>query len=362
MTIQSNVIATIIDSEWPRIKNRCNSYQIRILHGIRSCRSSRLGGELYQCNKCNKHHVRYNSCRNRHCPQCQNTQKLRWISDRSSQVIETKYYHVVFTLPDKLNELCLGNQRVMYASLFRSTWETLEGFGWNKKYLGAQLGATMVLHTWGSNLSFHPHVHCIVPGGGVNFNNKWKTVKGGGKYLFPVKELSRVFRSKYLAEIKKSGIIISEHLSKALFKNSWVVYAKPAFGNADVLIKYLARYAYKTAITHHRIKSYDTERVSFSYKDYRHGNVQKVMSLSTWEFVRRFTMHLLPKGFCRIRHYGILNASWKKEIFLEKNIVPKKNWKQIWEERGLDLDRCKECKNGKLEYVCDLLPKRGPPK
>ena len=363
MMVNSNAIAEIINSQWTKVNASCNTYQRRMLNAIRSCRTSKLGGEIYMCDRCKKHHIKYNSCRNRNCPQCQNTQKAKWIADREDQILETKYYHVVFTLPDKLNECCLSNQRIMYASLFRAAWETLNGFGWNRKYLGGQLGTTMVLHTWGSNLSYHPHVHCIVPGGGVTLSNKWKSVNGKGKYLFPVKELSKVYRAKYLSAIKKSGINLSAPLYKELYKKSWVVYAKPAFGNAEVLIKYLARYAYKTAITHHRITRYNKDRVSFSYTDYRHRNQNKMLTISTWEFVRRFSLHILPKGFCRIRHYGLLNAAWKQILFQHTSrLKAKKDWKELWKEKGLVVDRCPSCKKGKMEYVAKLNPNKGPPR
>ena len=360
MVRNKNAIAHIINGQWSNVIANCNTYQLRMLHAVRSCRTSALGGQLYQCNSCCRHHIRYNSCRNRHCPQCQNTQKERWILARQAQLIDTTYYHVVFTIPHVLNSLCKSNQRIMYACLLRSTWDTLNTFGWNKKYLGAQIGATTVLHTWGSNLSYHPHVHCMVPGGGVTLKNKWKQVKGNGKYLFNAKAMSIVFRAKYIAAITKAGILIPQKLKHDLYKKPWVVYAKPSYGNRETLIKYLARYAYKTAITHHRIISYSERSVSFKYKDYRHKNLIKIMTLSSWEFVRRFTQHILPKGFCRIRHYGILNGSWKSKIFTNAS-VKKKDWKEIWEDKGLEINKCPHCKKGILILKEEIQPKRGPP-
>lgn len=355
-----NTIAQIIQGEWENILARCNSYQIRILYAIMNCRTAYLGGELYQCDKCSKVHIRYNSCGNRHCPNCQNTEKIRWAEAQQSRLINTTYYHVVFTLPEQLNELCLKNQRPMYRALFHSAWDTLNGFGWNKKFLGAQLGATMVLHTWGSNMSYHPHVHCIVPGGGVTMHNKWKEANGKGKYLFPVDQLSIVYRQKYLAEIKKAGIVITPEFENKLCKNAWVVYAKPAFGNRETLINYLARYSYKTAITNYRILHFDNKSVTFTYIDYRHRNQKKKMSVSRWEFVRRFAMHILPKYFMRIRHYGILHTSWKSKMFPYATNI-KKDYKTIWEEKGLKVDKCPFCKKGSLQYLEKIQPKRGPP-
>ena len=167
----------------------------------------------------------------------------------------------------------------------------------------------MVLHTWGSDLSYHPHIHCIVPAGGITVKGKWKTAKGNGKYLFPVKQLAKVFRGKYVDAIQKAGISLSEKHIKAIYKNPWNVYAKPAFGSKDILIKYLARYTYKTAITHHRIKYFDKQKVIFSYTDYRHRNQKKSKCLDASEFIRRFILHILPKGFVRVRHFGILHLS-----------------------------------------------------
>ncbi len=361
MSYDKDAIAQIITGQWDQVVTRCNSYQVRILHAIKSCRTAALGGELYQCDKCHSTHVRYNSCGNRHCPRCQNTERLRWIEERQSQYLPTKYYHVVFTIPHELNGLCLGNNRVMFAALFKSAWETLQGFGWNPKYLGAQIGATTVLHTWGSDMGYHPHLHCIVPEGGVTLNNKWREAKGKGKYLFPVKELAKVFRQKYVEAIQKAGIELSLQIHRAIYKQPWNVYAKPAFGSKEILIKYLARYTYKTAITHHRIKSFDKNRVTFSYTDYRHRNQTKVMTLKSWEFIRRYSMHILPKGFIRIRHYGILHSSWKTKLFPHAK-AEKKDFRTIWAQKGMIIDQCPNCKKGKLILLEIINPSRGPPK
>ena len=308
--------------------------------------------------------MRYNSCRNRHCPVCQNTQKEEWIAAREAQLLPTKYYHVVFTLPHALNELFLAYKAQMYAMLFRCAWCTLDEFGWNNKYLGAQIGTTIVLHTWGSNLSYHPHLHCIVPGGGVTFNGKWKEANGNGKFLFPVKALSLVFRAKFVKELKKflvaSGMEYISDLHAKLYAKPWVVYAKPPFGGAKGVIQYLARYTHKTAITNHRITTYDEDSVTFRYTDYRHADQVNLMPLSAWEFVRRLTLHILPKRFFRIRHFGILSSHWKNKLFPE---VPKQtmSWKQLWDQKGLLIDQCPYCKNGKLILVAKINPNRGPP-
>jgi hypothetical protein len=253
----------------------------------------------------------------------------------------------------------------MYAMLMRSAWQVIDGFGWNQKYLGAQTGATIVLHTWGSTMTYHPHVHCIVPGGGVSYNSKWKRAKGRGKYLFPVKAMSKVFRAKMIAQIKgllsSKGLEYTADLRQKLFKKDWIVYANPPFGGTQGVIRYLSRYSHKIAITHHRIKHYDDQQVTFTYKDYRHGSTQKEMTLTTHEFVRRFALHILPKGMCRIRHYGILSGSWKSRLFDVKSTESPKTWEQTWQEKGLDVTQCPYCRTGKLEYLEKIDPVRGPP-
>jgi len=249
--------------------------------------------------------------------------------------------------------------------LFRSAWQTLDSFGWDRKQLGAQIGATMVLHTWSSNLSYHPHLHAIVPGGGVTWHGKWKAVKGNGKYLFAVKAMSKVYRGKFIGSLKKwmcqQGMNESDKLIRSLYKNEWVVYAKPPFGGRGGVIRYLARYTHKLAITHHRIITYDADKVTFCYTDYRHGNQTKTMTLSVWEFIRRYMLHFLPKGFSRIRHYGILSSAWKQRVFSTATKKAKVDWQQIWQSKGLNVNQCPDCKIGHLICIGTLDPLRGPP-
>ena len=366
MNIKSNILARIIKDHWNYIDMQFNSYQKRTLFAIRNCRTPAMGGHVYICDKCGHKHKRYNSCRNRHCPQCQNTQQEKWVSYQQEKLINTSYYHLVFTIPHILNELFLSYQSDFYDSLMKKAWETLSQFGWNHKYLGAQLGTTMILHTWGSNLSYHPHVHCIVPGGGVSIQNKWKQANGNGKFLFPVKAMSPVFKEKMIEAIK---LLMSQHGLKtnptffdSLNAKSWVVYAKPAMGGPDSVIKYLARYSHKIAISHHRIIDYDGQSVTFTYKDYRHGNVTKTMILSATEFIRRFTLHILPKGFRKIRHFGMLSGAWKHKVFpISHKKTKTKNWEEIWLSIGININQCPNCKTGTLDYLAKLDPVRGPP-
>lgn len=363
---RADAIARIIDEQWPFLEQYCNAYQLRIFHAIRRCRTPALGGHLYVCDTCGKTHHRYNSCRNRHCAQCQNTQKEQWIEARQQQFIDCPYYHLVFTLPHQINELCLAYPRQIYALLMQTAWQTINDFGWDHKYLGAQTGATMVLHTWGSNLSFHPHVHCVVPGGGVTLAGKWKPAKGKGKFLFPVKALSKVFKGLFLERLEllfqQLGLDHTQELFRQLRAKNWVVYAKPPCGGKKGLVQYLARYTHNIAISHHRIVQYDQQQVIFRYKDYRHANLNKVMTLSATEFVRRLSLHFLPKGFCRIRHYGILAAAWKQRVFPQAYQQQPTNWRDFWENKGLMVNRCPQCKTGTLIYLHNLDPVRGPPK
>lgn len=234
MAVQPRAIADIIDSQWPYLTNRCNGHQLRTLDAVRRCRTASLGGHQYECDHCGKQHIRYNSCRNRHCPQCQHTQREDWIARQLCRLPGQLFYHVVFTIPDSLHELFMGYPRQLYSTLMRVSWSVLEDFGWRRKYVGAQIGATMVLHTWGATMSYHPHVHCIVPAGGISLRGKWVAAKGKGKYLFPVKSLSKVYRERMVRVVKQflddNGLEYTSALHAQLYRHPWVVYCKPPFG------------------------------------------------------------------------------------------------------------------------------------
>ncbi len=364
--VLKNIIGDIINSQWDYIRSTFNSFKIRILNAIRRCRTPAMGGSLYRCNSCGHFHKRYHSCRNRNCPVCQNTQKEEWVQKQQEQVLPCTYYHVVFTVPHQLNELFLAYPRQLYKLLFDASWQCLNQFGWNPKFLGAQIGATSVLHTWGSNLSYHPHIHCIVPGGGITLKNKWKIANGNGKFLFPVQAMSPVFRGIFMKKFKdfcqRNGLDDIDDLTNELYKISWIVYAKPPFGGTEGVIRYLARYTHKIAITNHRIIDFSNNTVTFSYTDYRHRNQKKKTTLSAQEFVRRFAMHILPKGFCRIRHYGILSSTYKNKLFPN---IPKQqtktDWVSFWKNKGLDVLKCPQCQSGRLVFFGELVPIRGPP-
>jgi hypothetical protein len=353
------------------VQTHCpNTYVQRILRAIQHCRTSVLGGHKDRCDECGHIRISYNSCRNRHCPKCQNTHREAWIEKRKQDLLPVPYFHVVFTVPDKLNGLFLYDPPQMYNLLLRTVWETMVQFSWTN--LHAETGMIAILHTWGQNLSLHPHLHCIVPGGGIDVKGKWKQVrisKTGKAFLFRVENLSAVFRGKFIRELQKL-----HHQEKPfirdLYKTDWVVFAKEPFGGPQQVVEYLGRYTHKTAISNHRIHSIDETGVRFKYRDYR-DNKQKQMQLSGTEFLRRFCMHILPKGFVRIRHFGLLAAKNRPRlkqlqiahgITIAENNGEKKDWKKLCREHlGYDPDLCPHCKKGKMVTIERFYQVRGPP-
>lgn len=299
-------------------------------------------------------HISYNSCRNRHCPKCQGHKREEWISKREADLLPCTYYHVVFTLPQELNRLALHQPGLVYDALFASAWNTLHQFGRNE---ALQLGMIAVLHTWGQNLSLHPHLHCIVPGAGIDKDGQWKQQIRSNKYLFAVKALSKVFRAKYVQQLRDKGIR-EKTLIESLFSKQWVVYAKRPFGGPGQVIEYLGRYTHKVAISNHRITKVEEALVSFSYKDYRNGSTQKQMTLTTDDFTRRFAQHILPPRFVRIRHYGILSSTWKRGKLqaLQKKLQVITKVKTV----NTRLRKCPCCKTGTL-ITLEVFGKRGPP-
>jgi hypothetical protein len=278
---------------------------------------------------------------------------------RQEALLNTSYFHVVFTLPHTLNPLALSQPKVVYDTLFKAAWATLQGFAANPKFLGAKTGMTAVLHTWGQNLSLHPHLHCIVPAGGITASNKWKSTKSKGKYLFPVKAMSKVFKAKYV-DLLSQKITLSQNTRKELFCKPWVVYTKQPFFGPQQVVEYLGRYTHKIAISNHRLKSLSKQQVSFTYKDYRQGGKKKLMPLATAEFNRRFAQHILPKGFTRIRHYGILaSGTWRHNKELADSQLGAIRVKPAQEP--LLHRKCPTCKKGHLDTLVRF-DNRGPPK
>jgi len=335
-----------------------NSWQLRTLYALSACRTALMGGHIDKCSNkgCGHIQISYNSCRNRHCPKCQGHKREEWIHKREDELIKVPYYHIVFTLPSEFNHYALFKPKLLYNTLFKVGWSVIRDFAKNPKFMGAQTGMICILHTWGQNLSLHPHLHCIVPGGGLN-NRKWKFAKGKDKYLFPVKALSEVFRARFMEEIRKH-ITIDHSLSKALFSKNWVVYCKRPFLGAQQVIEYLGRYTHKIAISNHRISGIEDASVTFKAKDYRQGGKKHFIILSDREFIRRFSLHILPKGFTRIRHYGILSSSLKK-VALE--IIKE----QIGEIRPVQKEylnhrMCPVCRTHQMQTIY-CFNNRGPP-
>jgi Putative transposase/Transposase zinc-binding domain len=299
----------------------------RVMAAIEVCRTPALGGHIEQCDDCGLIRYAYNSCRNRHCPKCQAQARERWLAAREQELLPTSYFHVVFTVPHELNFLAQDNPRQFYHLLFTATAATLLEIAADPKHLGAEIGILSILHTWGQNLLAHPHIHCVIPAGGISRDHThWVPPRYLGFFL-PVKVLGRVFRGKFIAGLKRlyrrkqlrcagpSAALANEkqfrQLLRRLHRQDWVVYAKLAFGGPRQVLRYLGRYTHRVAISNHRLVSFDGERVTFRWKDYAHGSKTRRMTLTATEFLRRFFLHVLPKGFVRIRHFGFLGNRFR---------------------------------------------------
>ncbi len=343
---------------------------IKTLDAIARCRTASLGGHVCSCTTCGHKRYFYNSCRNRHCPKCQAINREKWIVQREAELLPVTYFHMVFTLPEELRPLALKHPKEVYNALFSAAWNTVKTLSGDPKYLGAKPGMVAILHTWGQQLWLHPHVHCIVPSGGVTSKGKWKNNRHKGKYLFPQKAMSKIYRAKFMAYLRAAGVVIPQPVAKAVFSKTWIVYAKRPFSSPATVIEYLARYTHKVAISNHRLISVDNKKVCFHYKDYRQAGIKKQTTMEASEFLRRFCQHILPKGFVRIRHYGILASKNKaKELNLAKTDLGLEKWEKVkvsWKTIALEKlktnpDACPKCPKGILEVVDSILPTRGPP-
>jgi hypothetical protein len=370
-----------------RAAHRLCAVQHRALRAIECCRTAALGGELRQCDACGERRYVYHSCRNRHCPKCQTRAKERWLAARRAELLPVPYFHLVFTLPHELNALAQGNPRALYAMLFAAAAETLVEFGENPRWLGGSIAATLVLHTWGQTLSQHLHVHVLVAAGALSESGTWVRSRRG--FLFPVKALSIVFRGKFLAALgaalaggrltlSGSTTALGEpraqrSLLADLRKHSWVVYAKRPFAGPQQVLEYLGRYTHRTALSNERLVSCDARAVRFRYKDTAHGSRRRVMELPALEFLRRFALHVLPRGFNRIRHYGLL-ANRRKRALLAvaraaldvptpvRTDTPAESVATFWQRiAGLDIQRCPHCQLGTLRFLATLAPQPHPP-
>ena len=336
-------VADILRAQGNRFIDRHRSWlsfqHLKVLRAIRNCRTSELGGHVDACSRCGYKAISYNSCRNRHCPKCQAQARQRWLAKRQQETLDVGYFHVVFTLPHELSPLCRQNPKLLYDLLFSTSAATMLDIAADPKRLGAEIGFLSILHTWGQNLMLHPHVHCVIPAGGLSPDHaNW--VHPRYAFFLPVKVLSRVFRGKFVAELRRAfqcgklhlGGSLQRlqdprrmaHLVRVLFRQDWVVYAKTAFGGPAQVLRYLGRYTHRVAISNHRLLAFDGELVTFRWKDYAHGNKQRKMTLTAVEFLRRFTQHILPQGFVRIRHFGFLANRCRTELLaLSQQLLPR---------------------------------------
>jgi hypothetical protein len=345
-----------------------NTFTLRTLDALQQCRTATLGGHRDVCDNCGKERISYNSCGNRHCPKCQASKQAIWAEDRMNDALNVKYFHVVFTVPEALNQICLLDSKQFYSTMFDCVWSTLRTFGYT--HYGVESGAICVLHTWGQNLSLHPHIHCIVPAAGLTLKGKLKSITKEGKYLYPVHMLSMVFRGKLLEKLKqqlKKSNRIAQYQSTLndLWSKPWVVYCEPPLGNAQQIVKYLGQYTHRVAISNQRIKHIDASSVTFSFKDYKDNAIKKLTTLSGVEFLRRFCLHILPYRFVKIRYYGILGSRYKKEVkpFKDKPDITKPvetRQERIVRLTGFNPCKCPFCKTGIMQTVEELPKIRSP--
>jgi hypothetical protein len=363
---------------------------LRVMRAIEICRTADLGGHKYKCDTCGGLSISYNSCRNRHCPKCQSLDKERWLEARKKEVLPTHYFHVVFTIPEILRPVCLRNQRVAYNILFKAVSETLKKLSKDPKHIGAELGFISVLHTWSQTLIDHPHIHCIVPGGGLSFDGKKWVSTSKPDFFIHVKVLSRVFRGKFhdflkqayeAGKLKFDGDISPlkeksrfKELLNALYAQDWHIYCKPPFKSPEKVIEYLGRYTHRVAISNDRIIKLEDDRVTIKYRDYADGDKIKEMPLAATEFIRRFLLHVLPDQFFKIRYYGILSARNRKtklkkckellSVPVTETDAQRLSWQELLEQiTGIDPTLCPCCKKGRLFLfeVLDPISGRSPP-
>lgn len=351
-------------------------YKKRALNAIVQCRTAVLGGHVDACDNCGVIKISYNSCRNRNCPKCQGIQKEAWVIQREEELLPVSYFHVVFTLPHELNSLCLVNPRFMYQLLFHSAWHVLSSFANDPKWLSAQSAATMVLHTWGQNLQLHPHVHCIVPNGGIDQNGNWKNPKrGNSRFLYPVNAMKKVFRAYFMKQLHlaiNSGTLVLPNQfphgnqyfdwKNKLFQKDWVVYTKKPFSKPHNVVNYLARYSHKIAITNHRLLNVTDKHVTFKYKDYKDNGRSKTMVLQGTDFLQRYCLHILPNRFRKIRHYGFLaNGNKRKRLTDAKKDLENKSYNPLTKKEreafaklrlfGIPSQKCACCKVGNMVTI-----------
>lgn len=375
-----------------RRDHRVSARQGTVLRHIIDCRTAVLGGHVDRCTKCDRARISYNSCRDRHCPKCQSLKKREWLEARRQHLLPIPYWHLVFTLPDGLRPLALQNKRVVFDLLFDTAAATLHAVARNPKHLGADIGFTAVLHTWGQSLQFHPHVHCVVTGGGLGAQDRrWIRAREG--FFLPVKVLSRLFRGKFLDALREAHRRGKLHgraaaldnpsawkqMLDGLYQVDWIVYAKPPFGGPEHVLRYLGRYTHRVAIANHRLLALRNGRVTFKLRDYAAGGERKQLTLAAGEFIRRFLLHVLPREFVRIRHYGLLAArnvhtrlTSARTLLAPRPAagsreskpvadIPEAWWQRLLRLTGVDAMVCPWCGDGRLVREFVGLPARAPP-
>jgi hypothetical protein len=359
------------------IKTKLTPLQNRVLGKIASCRTAALGGHEEVCENCGVVRYSYNSCGDRHCPKCQAARQAFWIDDLMQATLPVKHYHIVFTVPHQLNDVCLHNQRMYYDLLFDAVWNTLRSFGYS--HFGTETGVVAVLHTWGQNLSLHPHVHCIVPAAGYTLDGRWKNIGHSGKYLYPVHQLSSAFKGKFLDSLKRAlrkqnELSLFNNKVQLAYKTPWVVHCEPSLAGAHHVVKYLGQYTHRVAITNQRIFNIADGKVTFIAKDYRDRAIKKPVTLDGGEFLRRFTMHILPRRFVKIRRFGIYNHTLKRKLKLQfvpeekpgidtvikRQLPPETNVQRFERLTGINPCKCPVCKTGRMIIIRELPRIRSP--
>jgi Putative transposase/Transposase zinc-binding domain len=366
--------------------------QRRVMSAVELCRTAALGGHLEQCDSCGHQRPAYHSCRNRHCPKCQSLARAQWLEDRQAELLPVEYFHLVFTVPEEIAAIAYQNKEVVYGILFRATAETLRTIAADPKHLGAEIGFLAILHSWGQNLLFHPHLHCVVPGGGLGPDaQRWIACRPN--FFLPVRVLSRLFRRLFLEHLQaafdtgqlqffaalarlREPRAFAQYLAPLKIVD-WVVYAKPPFGGPEHVLNYLGRYTHRVAISNNRLLDIDHGKVTFSWKDYRDHDRQKIMTLDADEFIRRFLLHVLPDGFQRIRHYGFLGHRYRQaKLALCRKLLgvvrplhsptspqDKPDYRDLYEKlTGNSLRECPVCHAGHMVTTALLPPTdRAPP-
>jgi hypothetical protein len=358
-------------------KTKLAPLQAKVLGKIAACRTAALGGHEEACENCGTARYSYNSCGDRHCPKCQAAKQAFWIDGLVHSTLPVEHYHIVFTVPHQLNAVCLHNQRMYYGLLFAAVWNTLRLFGYS--HYGVESGAVAVLHTWGQNLSLHPHIHCIVPAAGYSLDGQWKNIGHSGNFLYPVHQLSSAFKAKFLDSLKRAlrkenGPALFNGAVQQAWKTKWAVHCEPSLASAEHVVKYLGQYTHRVAITNQRILDIADGKVTFIAKDYRDNAIKKPVTMDGIEFLRRFTMHILPRRFVKIRRFGIYNHTTKRNLGLQfspeekpgidevikRQQAPETNVERFARLTGVSPCLCPVCKTGRMVTIRELPRIRSP--